>query len=255
MTDGNDPSDNDVPSVAKLRLAASDRVGSLDPRTHAAWRTWLAALAKNAEAATAAALAYQSLASDGRDAWLDALDADAPSVDVPKIALYAPLLAVEQDEERRARIAQNVTGAARRSTPPRALVGWNNGDRVCLVVSPLYLDFVELLLCRYDPDHGIHEARHEWLVHKDDVATCARELGTAMTDAPLPQVVEELAHAVVADRRAGRDAPAALMRHIDLFAPDLPPSEQPLPPAVLPSDPRPSEAHSDAPPRGAGHEE
>jgi hypothetical protein len=244
MTDGNDPTDKDMPSVASLRLAASDRVSSLDPRTHAAWRTWLAALATNAEAATAAALAYESLAADGRDAWLDALEADAPSVEVPKIALYAPLLAVEQDDERRMRIARNVTGAARRSTPPRALVGWKNGERVCLIVSPLYLDFVELLLCRYDQDHGIHEARHEWLVHKNEVAACARDIGSTMVDAPLPQVVEELAHAVVADRRAGRAAPAALMRYIDLFAPDLPASEEADLPAGL--------ADSDAP---SGNEE
>lgn len=209
-----------------VRLAASDRVTSLDPRTHAAWRTWLAALAKDASAATAAALAYESLPAEGRDAWLDALDADAPDVGVPKIALYAPLLGVEQDETRRERIALNVTGAARRSTPPRALVGSQNGDRVCLIVSPLYLDFVELLFCRYDQDQGIREARHEWLVHKDEVMTCARDLGVTMIDVPLPQVVEEIAHAVVADRRAGRDAPDALMVYIDLFAPDLPPSDQ-----------------------------
>ncbi len=84
MTDGKDPSDKDVPSVASLRLAAQSRTSSLDPRAHAAWRTWLAALAKSADAATAAALAYESLLPEGRDAWLDALDADAPSVDVPK---------------------------------------------------------------------------------------------------------------------------------------------------------------------------
>src|SRR5687767_7915283 len=107
MSEGKKPSDRDVSSV---RLAASERVSSLDPRTHAAWRTWLAALAKDAEAATAAALAYQSLPGDGRDAWLDALDSDAPDVGVPKVALYAPLLSVEQDETRRARIAKNVTG-------------------------------------------------------------------------------------------------------------------------------------------------
>lgn len=225
MSEGKKPSDKDVAdSVGRVRLAASERVSSLDPRTHAAWRTWLAALAKDAEAATAAALAYQSLPGDGRDAWLDALDADAPDVDVPKIALYAPLLAVEVDEARRARIARNLTGAPKRSTPPRALVGWKGGERVCLIVSPLYLDFVELLLCRYDQDQGIREARHEWLVHKSEVATCVREVGGTMVEAPLPLVVEELAHAVVADRRAGRDAPSALMRYIDLFAPDLPPT-------------------------------
>jgi len=225
MTEGNKPSDRDVTSV---RLAASERVSSLDPRTHAAWRTWLAVLAKDASAATAAALAYESLAPDGRDAWLDALEVDAPNVDVPKIALYAPLLGVEQDDARRERIAGHVTGAARKSTPPSALVatlhGDRNGDRVCLIISPLYLDFVELLFCRYDQDEGVREARHEWLVHKDEVETWSRQLGVTMKAAPLQQVVEELAHAVVADRRAGRDAPDALMVYTDLFAPDLPAS-------------------------------
>ncbi|MDB5213198.1 MAG: hypothetical protein JWO86_1125 [Myxococcaceae bacterium] len=226
MTKGKTPSDDEglMRASESVRLAASDRATSPDPRTHAAWRTWLAALAKDAAAATAAALAYESLGAEGRDAWLDALDADAPDVDVPKIALYAPLLGVEQDDARRERIAAQVTGAAKRSTPPRALVGSKNGDRVCLIVSPLYLDFVELLFCRYDQDQGIREARHEWLVHKNEVLTCARDLGVTMIDVPLPQVVEEIAHAVVADRRAGRDAPDALMVYIDLFAPDLPPS-------------------------------
>lgn len=224
MTEGKKPSERDglASRTDSVRLAASERARSLDPRTHAAWRTWLAALAKDAEAATAAALAYQSLPDDGRDAWLDALEVDAPDVDVPKIALYAPLLGVEQDPARRERIAEQVTGAPKKSTPPRALVGWKAGERVCIVVSPLYLDFVELLVCRYDQDHGMLDARHEWLVHKDEVATCARELGVTIVDAPLQQVVEELAHAVVADRRAGRDAPPALMVYIDLFAPDLP---------------------------------
>jgi hypothetical protein len=228
MTEGKKPSETDaLPSNSErirsesVRLAATDRATSLDPRTHAAWRTWLAALAKDAEAATAAALAYRSLPPEGRDAWLDALAVDAPDVDVPRIALYAPLLGVEQDEARRERIALEVTGAPKKSAPPRAMVGWKDNERVCIVVSPLYLDFVELLLCRYDQDEGIHDARHEWLVHKDEVTKCARELGVAMVDAPLPQVVEELAHAVVADRRAGRDAPPALMVDIDLFAPDL----------------------------------
>jgi hypothetical protein len=218
MTEGKKPSDKDISSV---RLAANERVTSVDPRAHAAWRTWLAALARDADAATAAALAYQSLTAEGRDAWLDALDADAPDVGVPKVALYAPLLAVEQDDKRRSRIAKNVEGAAKRSTPPRAIVGWKDDDRVALIISPLYLDFVELLLCRYHPDRGIKEARHEWLAHKTLVSDCAREVGVTLDPAPLPEVVEELAHAVVADRRARRSAPEILIRYIDLFAPDV----------------------------------
>jgi hypothetical protein len=210
-----------------VRLAASERVSSIDPRTHAAWRTWLAALATDPDAATAAALAYESLPTDGRDAWLDALDADAPAVNVPRVALYAPLLAVEQDDVRRARITKNVEGAARRSTPPRALVGSKDNDRVCMIVTPLYLDFVELLLCRYHPDEGIREARHKWLAHKSEIAAASKDLGVTLEETPLPQVVEELAHAVVADRRAGRPPPPALERYIDLFVPDLPPGSDP----------------------------
>lgn len=218
MTDRQKSSDKDVSSV---RLAVCERVASVDPRAHAAWRTWLAALAKDPDAVTAAALAYESLNPEGRDAWLDALDEDAPHVDVPKIALYAPLLGVEEDDERRARIVLNVVGAARKSTPPRALVGTHGEDRVCLIVTPLYLDFVEILFCRYHPDVGVREASHKWLAHTSDVATWATEVGVEMRGGPLPQVVEELAHAVVADRRSGRTAPPSLVRYIDLFAPDL----------------------------------
>lgn len=218
MSEGKKPSDKDVTSV---RLAASERVSSVDPRAHAAWRTWLAALARDADAAVAAALAYQSLAPSGRDAWLDALDADAPEVGVPKVALYAPLLGVERDDDRRLRIALNVEGAAKLSTPPRALVGSNATERVCIIVSPLYLEFVEILLCRYHPDEGIRDARHAPLAHTRDVAACSEEMGVSLSEAPLPQVVEDLAHAVWADRRAGRPAPEALLRYIDLFVPDL----------------------------------
>lgn len=224
MSDRQKPSDKKVSSV---RLAAKTRATSVDPRAHAAWRTWLAALAKDADAVTAAALAYESLGPKGRNAWLDALDVDAPLVGVPKIALYAPLLGVEEDDERRARIVLNVVGAARKSTPPRALVGSLGSDRVCLIVTPLYLDFVEILYCLYDPDIGIREAWHKWLTHVTDVETLAKEIGAAMIGGTLAQVVEELAHAVVADRRAGRSAPPSLVRYIDLFAPDLahPPRE------------------------------
>ena len=227
MSDRNDPRDNDVSSV---RLAAAERVTSVDPRAHAAWRTWLTALAHDPDAATAAALAYESLSADARDAWLDALDSDAPAVEVPKVALFAPLLAVETDDARRARIARNIEGAAKRSTPPRALVGvGKDGERVCIIVSPLYLEFVEILLCRYHPDEGMRDARHKWLAHKSEVAAAAKEIGVTMAETPLPQVVEDLAHAVVADRRAGRAPPPALARYIDLFAPDLEPDREPGP--------------------------
>src|SRR2546426_6429367 len=89
-----------------VRVVERVREGAIEPRVMAAWRSWLAALATDAEAAIAAAMAYSSLADEARSAWLDALEVDAAVVEVPKIALYAPLLAVEADDARRARITE-----------------------------------------------------------------------------------------------------------------------------------------------------
>src|SRR6186713_719409 len=74
------------------------------PRSVRAWRAWLGALANDAEAAQAAALAYEQLDASGRDAWIDSLAQDARELGVPRIAVYAPLLAVELDTARRQRI-------------------------------------------------------------------------------------------------------------------------------------------------------
>src|SRR5205807_8640927 len=74
-------------------------------RAKSAWQAWLRALADDAEAALAAALTYEALGPAERDAWLDALDEDAPEVLAPRESLYAPLLLVEDDPVRRARIA------------------------------------------------------------------------------------------------------------------------------------------------------
>jgi hypothetical protein len=206
----------------------------MDPsRAVGAWRSWLAALATDSEAALAAAMTYASLEGEGRDAWLDALDRDRGSVDVPIVALYAPLLAVEADDARRARIAQAM-GAIRprgrgRGLDARAtslaLTGTTrSGDHVCAVATPLYLDFVEVLVCRYDPERGVFSAHHEPFRHVAQVAASvasALEQPVALEPAPLRDVIEELAHAVVADRRSGRSAPDTLVRFSHLFGPDL----------------------------------
>ena len=47
MTDRPKPSDSD--DVTSVRLAVGERVRSVDPRTHAAWRTWLVLAAANGE--------------------------------------------------------------------------------------------------------------------------------------------------------------------------------------------------------------
>lgn len=215
----------------------------LDPRMRAAWRTWLSALAVDAEAAVAAALAYESLAPPGRDAWLDALGEDAAGLSVPAIALYAPLLAVEEDEARRLRmtLALSTCGSASQDRGgrggPIALSGEaRTGEHLSAIVSPLYLDFVEVLVCRYHPDRGFISARRDPIRNAVDVmgrpllverdATSARHTctidGVLVTEVPLHDVVEDLAHAVIADRREKRATPEALSGYAHLFSPAAP---------------------------------
>jgi hypothetical protein len=218
----------------------------LDPRMRSAWRTWLSALAVDAEAAVAAALAYESLAPLGRDAWLDALGEDAAGLSVPAIALYAPLLAVEEDEARRLRMTRALSACGSATLDrgarggPLALSGEaRSGERLSAIVSPIYLDFVEVLVCRYRPDRGFISARCEPIRNAIDVigrrllrerdATSVRHTcfidGVLVTEVPLHDVVEELAHAVVADRRERRATPEALLGYAHLFSPDAPRSD------------------------------
>jgi hypothetical protein len=199
----------------------------IDPRVRSAWRTWLSALATDAEAAMAAALAYESLPDEGRDAWLDALDSDAPTINVPRIALYAPLLAVESVDARRARIESALEGDT--STGPSgfeiaALRGvGEDGKHVCAIVSPLYLDFVQVLVCRYTPQGGFVTVRHEPLKHVDEIVAGSdgKIDGVTVEPTPLRVVVEELAHAVLADRREQRETPQVLTSFAHLFGPHL----------------------------------
>ena len=143
-------------------------------------------------------MAYESLAAEGRDAWLDALDAEAPLLEVPALALYAPLLGVETDEGRHARMQAALDAAPHATSTPRsfrALSGDDpSGDRIVAIVVPLYLDFVELLLCRYEPDAGVRFARRGPLLHASEVfegASPVREIeGVALVEVSFGRVVE-----------------------------------------------------------------
>jgi hypothetical protein len=191
-----------------------------------AWRSWLSALATDAEAAAAAAMAYESLPPDARDAWLDALVVDGQALDVPAIALYAPLLAVESDGSRRVRIEAAIASDASPGPPAiaeaYALRGVGaDGTHACVVVAPLYLDFVQVLLCHYSPGKGFVAAKHQPLRHLGDLPPMEDVDGIAVEPTPLHVVIEELAHAILADRRECRESPAALASFAHLFAPDF----------------------------------
>jgi len=200
-----------------------------DPRVASAFRAWLEALATDPEAATAAAMAYESLGPDGRDAWLDAIAEETPLIDVPALALYAPLLGVETDARRRGLIEAALAAAPATPNPPRTLRALHgklpSGESVAAIVIPLYLDFVELLICRYEPDTGVTSARRGPLLRASEVWTGASALrevdGAALSEEPFSYVVEGLAHALVADRRQGRPPPEPLRTYDFLFTLDL----------------------------------
>jgi hypothetical protein len=232
------------------------------PHVQSAWRSWLGALATDAEAAMAAALAYESLPADARGAWLDALDADAPTLEVPLVALFAPLLAVESDAGRRARIEARIASDphSRRAGygQAQALRGVDpDGTHVCVIVAPLYLDFVQMIQCRYTPSGGFVTVRHDPLRHAGELTPVHEVDGVLVEPTPLRCVIEELAHAVLADRRRQQATPPALASFAHLFGPhvdDVGDDDSRLPACdperSLPADGTRAADDSDGPPSG-----
>jgi hypothetical protein len=192
------------------------------PRARAAWRTWLSALALDAEAALAAALTYESLDEAARDAFLDAIDEDADSLDTPKVALYAPFLAVEHDAARKARL-ENAIAAEKNSegdarTQRRALSANVDGETLTVLLLPLYLGFVEVLACRWNHEHGCVSAEHEPFRTALDFQRAQSWNGISLEEKSFEDAIEDLAHAVVtSSRRSGRP-PDALVPFADLFS-------------------------------------
>ncbi len=192
-----------------------------------AWRAWLGALAKDAEAALAAAMAYRALSAVDREAWLESLEQDGPEIDVPRIAVYAPLLSVETDPGRRARMQAALLACAPAvvapKASPRALLGTDeSGRRVAVIIFPLYMDFVEVLACQYQPGRRVDWVRHDPIANVDaTVRPGSRVADTALEERPLKGVVDELATAIVAHNRSGREVPAALRAFAHLFNADF----------------------------------
>ncbi|MBX3127404.1 MAG: hypothetical protein KF718_11850 [Polyangiaceae bacterium] len=219
------PADSSTaPSPAERTPLPVARLPEGDPRVVAAWREWLGALATDAEAALAASMAYKELDPPGREQWLTALEQDASELGIPRIAVYAPLLAVETDAGRRARITEALGPADVRATPRRAPRGLSgrapSGEHVAAVVWPLYLDFVQVLACGYRTSAGFSWVRHDPIV-QDGAAPKPGDqvLGVALEAVPLRGLVDELALAVLAHQRSGRALPEVLALFADLFDP------------------------------------
>jgi hypothetical protein len=182
---------------------------------------WLQSLATDAEAAMAAAHLYGELPNDARDAWLDALAEDVPLLEVPAMAVYGPLLTVEADPKRRARLRKCAgTRLASLTDVKRAFLGTAPGHvRVAALVIPLYLDFVRLLVCRFVKDRGFEWVRQEPILRGEDAPVAGSTVGGVQVfGSSSENVIDELAHAVLAHRRSGREPPELLRTCADLFS-------------------------------------
>lgn len=219
-------------SRGDLPLSANQSVPGppeADGRSTAVWRQWLASMASDAEAALAAAIAYRDMDSNGRERWLASLAFDAPLVDVPKVALYAPLLAVENDPDRRERLIfalgdalapGNSASETLADVPRQALSGVaRDGTRVYVLATPLYLKFCQVLAC------GVHRGEFQWVKHDPivgpgGVPSSGDELsGARLQKASMKAVLDDLAVAVLSHQRSGQKLPDALSILGDLLGP------------------------------------
>jgi hypothetical protein len=195
--------------------------GGDDGAARGAFRAWLAAQSTDPDAALAAAFLYAELDPPARDAYLDAVEEDVLAGGlggVRALGAVIPLLAVETDAGRTARLRRWIDAEEALPREGFALVGTDGRARVTILCAPVYLEFVDLLVCRHDA-RGIEAADHEPMVRRARAMERAAALGVPLAPAPLVDAVEDLAHAVVAHRRAGRDAPRALVAMARVFTP------------------------------------
>lgn len=223
------------PSEASASSAnAGDAASTTTPdaRVLEVWCTFLDRMATDAEAALAAAIAYQQLDSAARDVWVSSLEQDLKHIKAPRIAVYAPLLAVERDPQRRERLLRAV-GAPQEETRPaaaaRGLVGQTGGrSRIAIIVGPLYLDFVHVLACSFCPGECFEWVKHDPIVEEARAPRAGDYIAGVRLDAiPLRALVDDLAWTVVAHRRQGHELPDALSVFADLFGPVTPESSEP----------------------------
>ena len=151
--------------------------------------------------------------------------------------ICAPLLAVESDPERRDRITFAMGPAELEATPRAAVQALSarhsDGARIATIIVPLYLDFVQVLACAYRPERGFSWVRHDPIVDAKHAPAPGDVLeGAVLERTPLKALIDDLSHAVLSQRRGGRELPEALRVFADLFGPNIggstpPPSSAP----------------------------
>lgn len=206
--------------------------GALQPdeRTQAVWSEWLQALTRDPEAAMAAADVYKRMNDEERDAWLRALERDLASFEVPAVAVYAPLLAVESNEARRTAMVRAMSSSegqggeleAGQRVEMRALVGGERDQRVAVLISSLYLDFAHVVACGYQVAGCFHWVKHDPIVRLSEAPKAGVVVeGIVLEQRCVGAVVDELAETILAHQRTGHALPEALCLFSDWFSPWL----------------------------------
>ena len=229
----------------ELRLAASDRVSSLDPRNARGVAEMVTALATNADGRDRTALAYESLEATGATRG-SMRSTPTARRERPEDRAVRAALAVERMTS--VVSASRATSRARGSAARRLAPSWvgENDERVSRSSrgsTSTSGDICSVATIRTTGSATLatngSSTRARWRVE------CARDRAATWWTHPLPQVGKTCA-------RRGRGPPrrtccdCRAMRYIDLFAPDLPALEDPHAPA--------GQADSDGHKR-AGHEE
>jgi hypothetical protein len=191
-----------------------------DERTRAVWRGWLESMATDPEVAMAAAMAYRELSDAGRERWLNSLALDLSGSKVPKIAVFGPLLGVEEDPERRRFLQEQLERepGTEDSAVHRALIGSSPaGLTVVVLILPLYLDFVQILACSLERDR-FTEVRHDPIALSN---AAPREFshyeGVRLEPASLKNALDLVAAAILRHRREGLKIPDAVRCLVDLL--------------------------------------
>lgn len=104
-------------------------------------------------------------------------------------------------------------------TSPGALRGFASGGERVVALVWTSEDGGHVFSCRYHPARGFQWARRGDLAEQESLAAGAELDGVSLERTPLKPVLEELAHAVVAHRRAGVPLPGELQLLVGLLSP------------------------------------
>jgi hypothetical protein len=200
----------------------TDAARADDARASAIWCEWIATLAESADAALAAAIAYERLDPTARLEWLEAIEQESHAIAVPLIAAYGPLLAVEEDDARRrlmeAALRRSHSEVRTREDSTCKVFATSGPLRRIVVLAPTYLSFQQVITCRTISGVRFVSVAREPFVHVTGGPRAGDETPDGRLEAmPLDHAVDILARTIVAHERSGGSVPRELCALADLF--------------------------------------